>query len=108
MTGGFVGVIIHEGVHAVLAIMLGRLENIGWDGGRWFGGPYVDFRAETRLRSEVIRKGPLVVGLLTAAVVVPAATYSIGWIFSAAVVAGLLRISPADLFASRAAATAGE
>jgi hypothetical protein len=108
MTGGFVGAIIHEGVHAVLAIMLGQLENIGWEGGRWFGGPYVEFRAETRLRGEVIRKGPLVVALAAAAVVVPAATYSIEWIFSAAVVAGLLRTSPADLFLARSRQAAGE
>lgn len=107
MAGALVGTIAHEGIHAVLAIALGQLEGVGWQGGL-AGGPYVDFRAPTRARSEVIRKAPLAVGLGGAAVVVTSATLSVAWTFGAAVVAGLLWTSPADLFLARSRQAAGE
>jgi hypothetical protein len=107
MAGALVGTVVHEATHAALAIALGQLEGVGWQGGL-AGGPFVDFRAPTRARSEVIRKAPLVVGLGGAAVVVTTATLSVAWTFGAAVVAGLLWTSPADLFLSRSQAAAGE
>jgi hypothetical protein len=103
-----VGAVAHETTHAVLALVLGELEAVGWAGGL-AGGPYVEFRAPTRGRSEVIRKAPLALGgLAAAAAVVGFEGVTIVWLFQAALAVGLLWSSPADLFASRAAATAGE
>jgi len=106
--GLLVGAVAHESTHAVAAVALGELEDIGWQGGV-AGGPYVDFRAPTRLRSEVIRKAPLTLGVLAAAMaVVGFKTITLRWLFHAAVTVGLLWSSPADLLVSRARAAAGE
>ena len=106
--GMLVGALAHESAHAAAAVALGELEDVGWAGGL-AGGPYVDFRAPTRLRSEIIRKAPLALGVLAAATaVVGFETITLGWLFHAALAVGLLWSSPADLFASRAAAAAGE
>ena len=106
--GMLVGALAHETTHAAAALVLGELEAVGWAGGV-AGGPYVDFRAPTRLRSEIIRKAPLALGVVAAAsVVVGFETITLGWLFHAALAVGLLWSSPADLFASRAAAAAGE
>jgi len=106
--GAFVGAVIHEGIHAAVAILIGRFERITWAGGRWFGGPCVEFRPKNRVESELIRKSPLLVGGATAAVVLPTLTYSIQSFFLASVVCVMLYSSREDLFASRAAAAAGE
>jgi len=106
--GMLVGALAHETAHAATALVLGELEDIGWQGGV-AGGPYVDFRAPTRLRSEVIRKAPLTLGVLAAAMaVVGFKAITLRWLFHAAVTVGLLWSSPADLFLSRARAAAGE
>jgi len=106
--GLLVGALAHEATHAVAAVALGQLEAVGWAGGL-AGGPYVDFRAPTRLRSEVIRKAPLALGLGAAAsAVVGFDAVTLPWLFQAALAVGLLQASPADLFLSRAHATAGE
>jgi hypothetical protein len=106
--GMLVGAVAHETAHAAAALVLGELEDIGWSGGV-AGGPYVDFRAPTRLRSEVIRKAPLALGVVAATTaVVGFKTITLPWLFQAALAVGLLWSSPADLFASRAAAAAGE
>jgi len=102
MAGALVGAIAHETIHAVAAWALGEVVEIGWQGGL-VGGPFVDFRAEARWRSEVVRKAPLVAGV--AAGIVVAVTYdgvTLGWVASAAVAAGLLWSSPEDLSRARA------
>lgn len=104
MAGGLVGSIAHEATHVVLALALGDLEGVGWQGGLT-GGPYVDFRTDDWLASEIIRKTPLGLGLGGAISV--AASFegvSLSWLFLAGVVAGLLWASPEDL--SRARSTA--
>ena len=106
--GLLVGAFAHEAIHAVLAVVLGELVDVGWAGGVT-GGPVVDFRAPTRLRSEVVRKGPLVVGVAVAAsVLVGVEAVTLRWLFEAGVAVGLLQASPQDLFLSRAEASAGE
>jgi len=106
--GLLVGALAHESTHAAAALVLGELETVGWSGGV-AGGPYVDFRAPTRWRSEVIRKAPLALGVVAAAIaVVGFEAITLRWLFHAALAVGLLWSSPADLFASRAAAAAGE
>jgi len=106
--GMLVGAVAHETAHAAAALVLGELEAVGWGGGL-AGGPYVDFRAPTRLRSEVIRKAPLALGTVAAAsAVVGFEAITLPWLFQAALAVGLLQASPADLFVERAAATAGE
>jgi len=106
--GLLVGAVAHESTHAVAAVALGELEAVGWAGGV-AGGPYVDFRAPTRWRSEVIRKAPLALGVVAAAsAVVGFEALTLAWLFHAALAVGLLQASPADLFLSRARASAGE
>jgi len=106
--GMLVGAIAHESTHAAAAVALGELEAIGWAGGL-AGGPYVEFRAPTRVRSEVIRKAPLALGLIAGgAVAVGFNGVTLPWLFQAALAVGLLWSSPADLFVGRAQATAGE
>jgi hypothetical protein len=106
--GMLVGALAHEAAHAAAAIALGELEAVGWAGGL-AGGPYVDFRAPTRLRSEIVRKAPLALGTVAAAsAVVGFEAVTLPWLFQAALAVGLLWSSPADLFLSRAHATAGE
>jgi hypothetical protein len=102
------GALAHETAHAAAAVALGELEGVGWSGGV-AGGPYVNFRAPTRLRSEVIRKAPLALGVLAAAsAVVGFESITLPWLFQAALAVGLLWSSPADLFIARAEAAAGE
>jgi hypothetical protein len=102
------GALAHETAHAAAAVALGKLESVGWAGGVT-GGPYVDFRAPTRARSEIIRKAPLALGLLAAATaVVGFKAITLPWLFHAGVAIGLLQASPADLFVERAEASAGE
>jgi len=106
--GLLVGALAHETTHAAAALVLGQLDDIGWHGGL-AGGPYVDFRAPTRWRSEVIRKAPLALGVLAAAMaVVGFEAVTLPWLFHAALAVGLLWSSPADLLVSRARASAGE
>jgi hypothetical protein len=106
--GMLVGALAHEATHAAAAVALGELEGVGWAGGL-AGGPYVDFRAPTRLRSEVIRKAPLALGTAAAASAVLAfEAITLPWLFQASLAVGLVWASPADLFVERAAATAGE
>lgn len=106
--GLLVGALAHEAIHALLALMLGELVAVGWAGGI-AGGPVVDFRAPTRLRSEIVRKGPLVVGVAAAvSVLVGFEGVTLGWLFEAGVAVGLLQASPQDLFVARAQASAGE
>jgi len=106
--GMLLGALAHETAHAAAALALGEVETVGWAGGL-AGGPYVDFRAPTRLRSEVIRKVPLALGIITAAsAVVGFDAVTLPWLFQASLAVGLLWASPADLFLSRAHATAGE
>jgi hypothetical protein len=108
MAGGLVGVIAHETSHAVTAVALGELEGAGWQGGL-AGGPFVDYRAPTRWRSEAVRKAPLVVGVLAAiALVVAYRGPSLAWVAAAGVVAGLLWTSPEDLSRRRAETSAAD
>jgi len=106
--GLLVGAVAHESTHAAAALALGQLDAVGWQGGL-AGGPYVDFRAPTRWRSEVIRKAPLALGVVAAAsAVVGFEGVTLAWLFHGALAVGLLQASPADLFLSRARASAGE
>jgi len=106
--GLLVGALAHESTHAAAALALGQLDAVGWQGGL-AGGPYVDFRAPTRLRSEVIRKAPLALGVVAAvSAVVGFEAITLPWLFHAALAVGLLWSSPADLLVSRARASAGE
>lgn len=102
MAGGVAGVVAHESIHCGLAELLGDVVGVGWAGGL-AGGPYVDYRVESRWRSEVVRKGPLGVG--TAAAIALFVTFdgvTLPWVFAAGAVTGLLWSSPEDLFASAA------
>lgn len=103
MAGGLVGTVVHELTHAVVAAVVADLEGVGWQGGL-AGGPYVDFRADNWIESELVRKTPLGLGLGGAIVVVLSFEVSLSWLFTAGVVAGLLRTSPEDLSRGRAAA----
>lgn len=97
-----VGTIVHEATHALVATLVGELHGAGWQGGL-AGGPYVDFRAPTRWRSEAVRKAPLALGVGGAIALVagyPGPT--LGWVAAFGVVAGLLWTSPEDLFIERA------
>jgi len=106
--GMLVGALAHESTHAAAALVLGDVEAVGWSGGV-AGGPYVDFRTPTRWRSEVIRKAPLALGIVAAAIaVVGFEAITLRWLFHAGYAVGLLWSSPADLFVSRARASAGE
>ena len=106
--GMLVGALAHESAHAAAAVALGELEAVGWAGGL-AGGPYVDFRAPTRWRSEVIRKAPLALGIVAATTaVVGFESVTLTWLLQASLAVGLLWSSPADLFLSHAHATAGE
>jgi hypothetical protein len=103
MAGGVLGTIAHEALHALAAIALGELEGIGWQGGL-AGGPFVDFRADSRWRSEVIRKLPLATGVGAAIAVVGSFDgLTLPWLTAAGAVAGLLWTSPEDLFRASAA-----
>lgn len=106
MAGALAGTIAHEATHAVAAVALGELDDIGWRGGLG-GGPYVDFRADSRWRSEVVRKAPLAFGLVALAVVVVTYTApTLAWVAAAAFALGLGRPSPEDLSRRRAQASA--
>jgi len=108
MAGGFVGALVHELTHAVAAIVLAEEMTMGWQGGIE-GGPYVDFRAASRWRSEVIRKAPLALGILAlATAVVGFEVLTLAWLLHAGFAVGLLWTSPQDLFIARARASAGE
>jgi len=108
MTGGFLGSIAHELTHAVAAIVLADEMTLGWQGGIE-GGPYVDFQAPSRWRSEVIRKAPLALGMVAlATAVVGFEVLTLPWLLQAAFALGLLWTSPQDLFIARARASAGE
>lgn len=105
MTGAVAGTIAHEATHALVATVVGSVKAVGWQGGLG-GGPFVDFRAPSRWRSEAVRKAPLVVGL--AALVAVVVTYhgpTLAWVAAAAFALGLLWSSPEDLFAARATAS---
>jgi hypothetical protein len=108
MAGAFVGAIAHELTHAVAAMVLAEEMTMGWQGGI-DGGPYVDFRAARRWRSEVIRKAPLALGIVAlATAVVGFEVLTLAWLLHAGFALGLLSTSPQDLFISRARASAGE
>ena len=106
MGGALAGTITHEAIHAAVASVVGELEGVGWQGGL-AGGPYVDFRAPTRARSETVRKAPLVVGV--AVVVAVAASFetpTVAWVAAAGFALGLLWASPEDLSSARAESSA--
>jgi len=108
MAGGFLGALAHELTHAVAAIVLAEEMTMGWQGGIE-GGPYVDFRAASRWRSEVIRKAPLALGIISlATAVVGFEMLTLPWLLQGSFALGLLWTSPADLFIARARASAGE
>ena len=100
MAGGAVGAALHEGIHYALARRLGTVVGAGWSGGV-AGGPFIDYRVGSRWRSELVRKGPLALGVLGA--IALAASFdglTLPWLFGGGVVAGLLWTSPEDLFAA--------
>lgn len=104
MGGAIVGAIAHEATHAVAAAALGRVKGVGWQGGL-AGGAYVDYHVSSRWHSEVVRKAPIVVGLLALiAVVVVYPGPALWWVAAAAAALGLLWTSPEDLSSARAAA----
>lgn len=107
MGGGIVGVLAHELIHIAAAFAFDALEGVGWQGGL-AGGPYVDFRTDSRVASEIIRKAPILYGALAAVGALLTIEATPTWVFLAAVAAGLLWTSPEDLFLSRAEASAGE
>ena len=100
--GALVGSAVHEASHAVVAAAFGVLDGAGWQGGV-AGGPYVDFRPETRLQSEAVRKAPLAVGVVGLGALVAAYDgASVAWVGAAAAVVSVLRLSPEDLSIRRA------
>ena len=100
--GALVGSVVHESIHAGAAWALGELEAVGWQGGV-AGGPCVDYRVATRWRSEVVRKAPLVAGVVALAhVVLPYEAPTLPWVAAAAATLGLLWTSPEDLFVEAA------
>lgn len=105
MGGALAGTFAHESLHALAAAALGELDGVGWQGGL-AGGPYVDYRAPTRLRSEVVRKAPIVAGVLAAIGVAASVAPTPSWVASAGFAVGLLWASPEDLFVERARASA--
>ena len=108
MAGGLAGTITHEAIHAGVASVVGELEGVGWQGGL-AGGPFVDFRAASRWRSEAVRKAPLVVGTLVAVAVALAFDgLTVPWVAAAGFAAGLLWTSPEDLSAERAQSSAAD
>jgi len=108
MAGAFAGALAHELTHAVAAIVLAEEMTMGWQGGIR-GGPYVDFRAASRWRSEVIRKAPLALGIVAlATAVVGFEVLTLAWLLHAGFAVGLLWTSPQDLFIARARASAAE
>lgn len=108
MAGAFLGALAHELTHAVAAMVLAEEMTMGWQGGIE-GGPYVDFRAGSRWRSEVIRKAPLALGILAlATAVVGFEVLTLAWLLHAGFALGLLWTSPQDLFVAPARASAGE
>lgn len=97
MFGGLVGIVVHEAIHIVAAVVLGELEAVGWRGGVG-GGPVVDYRVASRWRSEVVRKAPLVCGVIGVGILVETwHGLSLAWVFTAGATLGLLWTSPADL-----------
>lgn len=103
MAGALAGTIAHEASHYLVARALGEIVDVGWAGGV-NGGPFVDFRVESRWRSECVRKAPLASGILAAvALAVSFDGLTLTWMAGAGFVAGLLWLSPADLFVSSAA-----
>jgi len=105
MAGAIAGAFTHEATHALVATVVGDVKGVGWQGGL-AGGPYVDFRAPSRWRSEAVRKAPLVAGVIALAIVV--VTYpgpTLDWVAAAAFALGLLWTSPEDLFGARATAS---
>ena len=106
MGGGVLGAIAHEASHAVAAHVLGEIVAVGWVGGVT-GGPYVDFHVESRWRTEVVRKAPLALGVVAAIVMLLSFSgLSVAWMFGVGFVAGLVLMSPEDLFTERAEAAA--
>ena len=101
MAGGLVGTVAHESLHALTAAVVGRVKAVGWQGGLT-GGPYVDFEARSRWRSEAVRKAPLAVGLVAGIVVASRFEPTPRWLAALGVVWGLLWTSPEDLFADAA------
>jgi len=106
MGGALLGSVCHETAHAVAAVALGELVGVGWRGGL-AGGPFVDFRAGSRWRSEVIRKAPLALGVVAlVATVVTYAGPTVAWVALAAASLGLVWSSPEDFSRERATAAA--
>lgn len=102
VAGALVGSALHEASHAAVAAAFGVLDGAGWQGGLT-GGPYVDFRPETRLQSEAVRKAPLVVGVVGSGALVAAYDGpTVAWVGAAAAVVSVLRLSPEDLSIRRA------
>ena len=102
MAGGVVGAAIHEGTHLATAAALGVVEAVGWQGGL-AGGPYVDYRVQSRWRSEAVRKSPLLLGLAAlGGFLVSFDGVGLVAMFEAGVISGLLWASPEDLFADAA------
>jgi len=100
MGGALCGSICHETTHAVAAVAFGELVGVGWRGGV-AGGPFVDFRADARWRSEVIRKAPL-------ALVVTYHGPTLAWVALAAASLGVVWSSPEDFSRERAEAAAAD
>ena len=104
--GALLGMITHEAIHYITAKLLARNVSVGWDG---IIKPivYVEYEAFSKVGSEIIRKSPLVAGLLCLVWVF--ASYNgptVEWVAAASFTLGLLRASPQDLFAARAEASA--
>lgn len=101
MGGGVLGVIAHESIHWLLAQVLGSVEQVGW-AGSISGGPFVEYYVPESIgnwRSEAIRKGPLLAGILGAVGLFAGFDgVTLPWIVAAGAVAGLLWTSPEDLF----------
>jgi len=108
MGGALCGSICHEATHAVAAVALGELVGVGWRGGV-AGGPFVDFRADARWRSEVIRKAPLALGVIAlAATVVTYHGPTLAWVALAAASLAVVWSSPEDFSRERAEAAAAD
>jgi hypothetical protein len=103
MVGGAVGLVLHELTHYVVAKALTDARFVIGSADGMILSAGVDFRADSRIKSELIRKSPLVVGLCAAGYVgLRYDGLSVAWVFLAGVVVGLLQLSKEDLFVSAA------
>lgn len=92
--GGLIGIVGHELVHALAAAAL----RLPFGFGRQGVTPYVAFRTETRLQSEIVRKAPLAVGAVALLFMFNWFEPTVGWYAVGGAVLAMVGASREDLF----------